>query len=277
MEIILLYGPPGTGKTHLARAAAGECGKDCTFFSVSAADLVSRWMGESERLIRLLFESSRKRAPSVVFIDELDAFCKKRGDGDTETSRRMKTEFLTQLDGLQSESKMSQGSDSEGEDEDEEEEGGGGAAPRVLFLAATNLPWELDTAVLRRFELRVHVPLPGEEERCKLLVHMLKTIECCLSEEDVGCVAARTEGFSGSDLAQLVKLANMLPVREALERGEDKGDGDDDGAHASLLQMTSPPQATMSHFTKLLNDGVLHRTVSDAEVERHASYETTGF
>jgi|WetSurMetagenome_2_1015567.scaffolds.fasta_scaffold00184_8 vacuolar protein-sorting-associated protein 4 len=196
---ILLYGPPGTGKTHIARAIAGEAG--CTFFSVSASDIVNKYVGESERLVRALFEMARGAKPAIVFIDEIESILPSRsgggggagngGDSSSNHMDRVVTEFLKQLDGL--------GIDNEG----------------VLMLAATNIPWQIDAAALRRFDRRIYVPLPGPEARAKMLSPDLMQIGG--TPQQVIDLVAATEGYSGSDIKNLLKEGSMRSLRRVLD------------------------------------------------------------
>ncbi|KAI9591319.1 ATPase [Syncephalis fuscata] len=185
---ILLYGPPGTGKSYLAKAVATEA--NSTFFAISSSDLVSKWMGESERLVKQLFVMAREQKPATIFIDEIDALCGSRGEGESEASRRIKTEFLVQMNGV--------GADAEG----------------VLVLAATNIPWQLDTAIRRRFEKRIHIPLPDEMARTRMFQLHVGNVKCTLTSQDYHQLARNTEGFSGSDIATVVRDALFEPIRK---------------------------------------------------------------
>jgi len=185
---ILLYGPPGTGKSYLAKAVATEA--NSTFFSVSSSDLVSKWMGESERLVKQLFAMARENKPSIIFIDEVDALCGPRGEGESEASRRIKTEMLVQMDGV--------GRDSKG----------------VLVLGATNIPWQLDAAIRRRFQRRVHISLPDLPARTKMFEISVGTTPCELTGADFRTLGELSEGYSGSDISIAVQDALMQPVRK---------------------------------------------------------------
>ncbi|KAH8819652.1 P-loop containing nucleoside triphosphate hydrolase protein [Xylogone sp. PMI_703] len=184
---ILLYGPPGTGKSYLAKAVATEA--NSTFFSVSSSDLVSKWMGESERLVKQLFAMARENKPAIIFIDEVDALCGPRGEGESEASRRIKTEMLVQMDGV--------GRDSTG----------------VLVLGATNIPWQLDAAIRRRFQRRVHISLPDLPARTKMFEIAVGSTPCELTSEDYRTLGQLSEGYSGSDISIAVQDALMQPVR----------------------------------------------------------------
>ncbi|XP_076903893.1 protein SUPPRESSOR OF K(+) TRANSPORT GROWTH DEFECT 1-like [Bidens hawaiensis] len=187
----LLYGPPGTGKSYLAKAVATEA--ESTFFSVSSSDLVSKWMGESEKLVSNLFQMARESAPSIIFIDEIDSLSGQRGEGNeilSEASRRIKTEILVQMQGV-------------GHNDD-----------KVLVLAATNTPYSLDQAIRRRFDKRIYIPLPDLKARQHMFkVHLGETPNN-LTESDFEALARKTEGFSGSDIAVCVKDVLFEPVRK---------------------------------------------------------------
>ena len=164
---------------------------DSTFFSVSSADLISKWQGESERLVRNLFEMARESPGNraIIFIDEVDSLCGSRSEGESDSLRRVKTEFLVQMDGVG------------------KEEG------QVLILGATNIPWELDAAIRRRFEKRVYIPLPEKEARTYMVKLHLGDTPNDLTEEDFERIGEITEGASGSDIKVLVKEALMQPLR----------------------------------------------------------------
>ncbi|CAL5353681.1 unnamed protein product [Camellia sinensis] len=180
----LLYGPPGTGKSYLAKAVATEA--DSTFFSISSSDLVSKWMGESEKLVSNLFQMARESAPSIIFIDEIDSLCGQRGEGnESEASRRIKTELLVQMQGV-------------GHNDD-----------KVLVLAATNTPYALDQAIRRRFDKRIYIPLPDLKARQHMFKVHLGDTPHDLNESDFENLARRTEGFSGSDIAVCVKMSSL--------------------------------------------------------------------
>eukprot|EP00731_Ephydatia_muelleri_P015730 Em0009g154a len=215
---LLLYGPPGTGKTLLAKAVATEC--KTTFFNISASTIVSKWRGDSEKLVRVLFELARFHAPSTIFMDELESIMGQRsgfgssGGGEHEASHRMKTELLVQMDGLAKSSDL------------------------VFVLAASNLPWELDHAMLRRLEKRILVDLPNTAARCAMFKHHLPHILSqspltITTEVDYNSVAEMTEGYSGSDVRLVCKEAAMRTVRQVF----DKLEGLQETSHLDCLRL----------------------------------------
>uniref|UniRef100_A0A8C3AIU4 Fidgetin-like protein 1 n=1 Tax=Cyclopterus lumpus TaxID=8103 RepID=A0A8C3AIU4_CYCLU len=184
---LLLFGPPGNGKTMLAKAVAAE--SNSTFFNISAATLTSKYVGEGEKIVRALFAVARELQPSVIFIDEVDSLLCERREGEHDASRRLKTEFLIEFDGVQS-----------------------GGDDRVLVMGATNRPQELDEAVLRRFAKRIYVALPDAETRLTLLKNLLEKHRNPLSKNELSSLA--NAGYSGSDLTSLAKDAALGPIRE---------------------------------------------------------------
>ncbi|XP_017229337.1 uncharacterized protein LOC108204426 isoform X3 [Daucus carota subsp. sativus] len=198
---ILLFGPPGTGKTLLAKALATEAGAN--FISITGSTLTSKWFGDAEKLTKALFSFAGKLAPVIIFVDEVDSLLGARGGSfEHEATRRMRNEFMAAWDGLRT--KDSQ---------------------RILILGATNRPFDLDDAVIRRLPRRIYVDLPDAENRLKILKIFLDQ-EDLEPEFQMQQLANATEGYSGSDLKNLCRAAAYRPVQELLEK-ERKGVKDD--------------------------------------------------
>lgn len=185
---VLLFGPPGTGKTLIGKCIASQSG--ATFFSISASSLTSKWVGEGEKMVRALFAVARCQQPAVIFIDEIDSLLSQRGDGEHESSRRIKTEFLVQLDGTSTSSE-----------------------DRILVVGATNRPQEIDEAARRRLVKRLYIPLPEASARKQIVVNLMSKEQCDLSEEEILQVVQQSDGFSGADMTQLCREASLGPIR----------------------------------------------------------------
>lgn len=173
----------------MAKAVATEA-NNSTFLKISSSDLVSKWQGESEKLVRNLFEVARQHKPAIIFIDEVDSLCSSRSDNESESARRIKTEFLVQMQGM--------GDDNDG----------------ILVLGATNTPWILDAAIRRRFEKRIYIPLPEESARVVMFKLHIGTTPHQLTEADIRVLASKTEGYSGADISIVVRDALMEPIRK---------------------------------------------------------------
>ena len=186
---ILLFGPPGTGKTLIAKAIASEC--NSTFFNISASSLTSKWVGESEKTVKSLFKLAYQKAPSIIFIDEIDSILSKRSENENEATKRLKTEFLIQFDGL-----------------------GSNNNAKLLVIAATNRPMDLDEALLRRLPKRVYCGPLDVNGRFDFIKKVINRVETNLKDKDIMEIAKMTNGYSNSDLKELCKEAAFQPVRE---------------------------------------------------------------
>ena len=203
---VLLYGPPGTGKTLLAKALATQ-GKT-TFFNVSPTTFASKWKGESEKLVRILFEMARFYAPSTIFIDEVDSVGTKRTDGENEASKKVLAEMLVQMDGI---SELNSGKNDQQINNGNEE-----IKPKfVMVLGATNMPWDLDDALRRRFEKRIYIPLPNKEGREQMFHINFKGIKLS-NDVNIDTLVKKTEGYSGHDISSVCREASLMNMRRKL-------------------------------------------------------------
>jgi len=232
---MLLFGPPGTGKTLIGKAIAHESG--ATFFSISSSSLTSKWIGEGEKLVRTLFAVAAYREPAVVFIDEIDSLLTQRKSDENEASRRIKTEFLVQLDGT--------GTSGQG---------------RVLVIGATNRPQELDDAARRRFVKRLYIPLPEAADREILLRTLLSKNHHNLTEKDVQKLSIETAGFSGADLKALCTDAALGPIRQL-------------GHRALEIAACDVPPISYKHFRHALKG--MNPSVAQSDLDCYLDFNKT--
>ncbi|KAG9351818.1 hypothetical protein JZ751_023069 [Albula glossodonta] len=242
---VLMVGPPGTGKTMLAKAVATECGT--TFFNVSSSTLTSKYRGESEKLVRLLFEMARFYAPTTIFIDEIDSICSRRGTSDEhEASRRVKSELLVQMDGV--------GGALENDD----------PSKMVMVLAATNFPWDIDEALRRRLEKRIYIPLPTAKGRAELLRINLREVEVA-PDVDLALIAEKIQGYSGADITNVCRDASMMAMRRRIQ-----GLSPEEIRALSKDELQMP--VTMGDFELTLKK--ISKSVSAADLEKYQSWMT---
>ncbi|CAN1300463.1 Outer mitochondrial transmembrane helix translocase [Linum perenne] len=221
---ILLFGPPGTGKTMLAKAIAREAG--ASFINVSMSTITSKWFGEDEKNVRALFSLAAKVSPTIIFVDEVDSMLGQRTRvGEHEAMRKIKNEFMTHWDGLATK---------QGE--------------RILVLAATNRPFDLDEAIIRRFERRIMVGLPSVENR-EMILKTLLSKEKVDEQLDFKELATLTEGFSGSDLKNLCTTAAYRPVRELIQQ-ERSRDMEKKEKKKKAAEAQKPDETTEAQETK---------------------------
>ncbi|WP_267162798.1 CDC48 family AAA ATPase [Halovenus salina] len=234
---VLMYGPPGTGKTLLAKAIANEA--QSNFISIKGPELLNKYVGESEKGVREIFEKARSNAPTVVFFDEIDSIATERGQntGDSGVGERVVSQLLTELDGL----------------EDLED---------VVVIATTNRPDLIDTALLRpgRLDRHIHVPVPDQEARRKIFeVH---TREKPLAEDvDLDDIAARTDGYVGADIEAVCREASMAASREFINSVSPEDVGDSVG---NVL-------VTSEHFEEALDE--VGPSVTEETRERYEEIE----
>jgi len=233
---VLLFGPPGCGKTMLAKALAHESG--AAFINLHISTMTEKWYGDSNKIVRAVFSLARKMQPAIIFIDEIDALLGTRRSGEHEASGMVKAEFMTLWDGLTS-------SDSAGK------------PAQICVLGATNRINDIDEAILRRMPKKFPVPLPGREQRRKILQLLLRDSKMDPDNFDIDYVAKVTAGMSGSDLKEVCRDAAMAPVREYLK------------AHRTKGQAMPPPDP--SQFRGIRNDDFLGRRGQGGVAQQNAT------
>jgi len=243
---VLLYGPPGCGKTLLARATAGEC--NATFFNIAISDVLDMYIGESERKLHALFEQARKQAPAVMFFDEVEALGGKRSNTREATSSKLVSQFLSEMDGFTH--------DNHG----------------VLILAATNVPWSVDSAFRRpgRFDRVLFVPPPDRTARESML-QMMMVDRPSAPGIDFAFLAKNTPGFSGADLSELVETAADEAIEESIASGTEQPISDSHLKRAlkEVRATTLEWLTTARNYARYANEGNQYDEVL-AFLDKHA-------
>lgn len=223
----------------IGKAIAHESGCNA-FFSISASSLTSKWIGEGEMAVRTLFALAAYHQPSVVFLDEVDSLLCQRSSEENEATRRIKTEFLVQLDGA-----------------------GTDQSARVVVIGATNRPDELDEAARRRFVKRIYVPLPDDAGRRQLILRLLVESMHSLCDEDINELVKKTQGYSGADIRSICTEAAMGPVREVCASG----------TNLARLDAANMPSISKHHFDDALD--TVAPSVSEADLQRYIDWNGT--